>query len=120
MTLGLVPLRPCSLALDFHAVGDLLDLAVVEQLAATRRASWQQLGLDVEFKAWPLGEKPAASLTLTGPDRAGDLTLWVSGEAEFAYGSTPGDVVQRHEDGVTVETVGGLMDELALRVADSS
>lgn len=88
----------------------------MEQVARSKPAGWERLGLAVEFRTCRPTDQPAASLTLSGPDRTGDLTFWVSGETELAYGSSPRDVVQRHEDGVTVERIGALMDELASRV----
>ncbi len=94
----------------------LLDLAVAEGIARSKQAGWERRGLSVEYTRWPPTDKPAASLTLTGPDKTGDLTFWVSGEAELEVGSSGDDGVQRHEEGVTGQSIGALMDELAERV----
>lgn len=73
----------------------------------------------MEFRYWQPTDKPSAVLRLYTPTSEGELLFWVSGEVELVVGSSPEHVFQRHEDGVTAETVGVLMDELAERVATS-
>jgi hypothetical protein len=93
-----------------------LDLTAAEEVAQSRRADWERQGLAVEFRYWQPTEKPCALLRLHTRTNEGELLFWGSGEVELAVGSSPEDSYQRHEDGVTAETIGALMDEVAERV----
>ncbi len=94
----------------------LLDLAAAEVVAQSKRAEWERQGLSVEFRYWQPTDKPCAVLRLYTSTSEGELLFWGTGEVEFAVGSSPADAFQRHEDGVTAETIGLLMDEVAKRV----
>lgn len=94
----------------------LLDLSAAEVVAQSRRADWERQGLSVEIRYWQPTEKLCALLRLHTPTNEGERLFWVSGEVELAVGSSPEDAYQRHEDGVTAETIGALMDEVAERV----
>lgn len=89
-------------------------------MALSREAAWREQGLAVQFTRGKKTPKPAAWLALESPERVGQLTFWVSGEAELEVGSSPEDIYQRHEDGVTADNIGVLMDELASRVTGGS
>ena len=115
-----MPLRYVRLSADIRRyrrlVDDLLDLAAAEDMVRSREAHWRKRGLAVHFTWGMKTPKPAAWLTLEGPESVGQWSLWVSGEVELEVGSTPEDAYQRHEDGVTGASIGVLMDELAARV----
>ena len=74
-----------------------MDLGMLHELAAERRARWEAAGVRWEVVDGPLTDKPASWLILDGHKAIGQVTVWVSGEAEMDWG-TPEDGGERHYD----------------------
>jgi len=74
-----------------------VDLSLLHEIAAERRARWEAVDVAWEVVDGPLTDKPAAWLILSGTIATGQLTVWVSGEAEMDWG-TPDGGGERHYD----------------------
>lgn len=74
-----------------------VDLSSLREVAEERRAQWDAAGIGWEVIDGPSTDKPASSLILEGNTVLGQLTVWVSGEAEMDWG-TPEDGGERHYD----------------------
>ena len=77
-----------------------VDLALLHLIVDERRGSWDEAGVQAEVTNGPVTDKPAAWLVLNNNDKIGQLTVWVSGEAEMDWGNwgTPEDGGERHDD----------------------
>lgn len=60
-----------------------MDLALLNLIAAESRDSWNEAGVRATVTYGPTTDKPAAWLVLEHSGRIGQLTVWVSGEAEM-------------------------------------
>ena len=74
-----------------------MDLALLNEVAAERRARWEAAGIGWQVVNGPPTDKPASWLILSGQEVLGQVTVWVSGEAEMDWG-TPEDGGERHYD----------------------
>jgi hypothetical protein len=74
-----------------------VDLVLLHEIAAERRGHWEAAGIGWEVVDGPPTDKPAAWLILRGDTSVGQLTVWVSGEAEMDWG-TPDSGCERHYD----------------------
>ena len=74
-----------------------VDLALLNGVAAERRARWEAAGIGWQVVNGPPTDKPASWLILSGQEVLGQVTVWVSGEAEMDWG-TPEDGGERHYD----------------------
>lgn len=72
-----------------------MDLALLNEVAAERRARWEAAGIAWQVVEGPPTDKPASWLILSGHEALGQVTVWVSGEAEMDWG-TPEDGGGRH------------------------
>lgn len=91
----------------------LMDVSLLSALAAERRDLWVSAGVTWELSDSPLTDKPASWLVLTSGAAVGQLTLWVTGEAELAWGDTEsGETHQRHHDLVSTESLRSCLTDL--------
>lgn len=74
-----------------------VELGMLHEIAAERRVRWEAAGIGWEIADGPLTDKPASWLILTGDTGIGQLTVWVSGEAEMDWGP-PNNGGGRHYD----------------------
>jgi hypothetical protein len=74
-----------------------VELGLLREIAEERRAQWEAAGVGWELFDGPPTDKPASWLILNGSTAVGQLTVWVSGEAEMDWG-TPEDGGERHYD----------------------
>lgn len=74
-----------------------VDLALLHLIADERRVSWDEAGVQAKVINGPVTDKPAAWLVLNNNDTIGQLTVWVTGEAEMDWG-TQEDGGERHYD----------------------
>jgi hypothetical protein len=70
---------------------------MLHAIAAERCSLWEAAGVGWEVIDGPLTDKPASWLILSGNTTIGQLTVWVSGEAEMDWG-TPDNGDQRLYD----------------------
>jgi hypothetical protein len=70
---------------------------MLREIAVERRARWETAGVGWKVVDGPMTDKQAAWLVLSGKRVIGQLTVWVSGEAETDWG-TPESGGQRHYD----------------------
>lgn len=99
----------------------MLNLDAFAAAVEHRRSAWQDEGLSVEYRRGAETPKPAAWVILESPRASGQLTVWVSGEADMDFGPVDGsNNVSTTTEGVTSDTVGDLLDELAARVLNPS
>jgi len=84
---------------------------MLHEVAADRRARWEAAGVGWEVVDGPLTDKPASCLTLTGSAGIGQVTVWVSGEAEMDWG-TPSNGGQCHYDLGSREDVSACVSDL--------
>ena len=99
-------------------MADRLDLHAFQTLVNAEIGAWQALGLAVEFGLGKQTAKPAATLSVEGVERLGQLTVWVSGETELEVGErSSGDVFMRSEEGVTPARLAVIAEELVRRVS---
>jgi hypothetical protein len=94
-----------------------MDLGMLRDLAAERSARWAASGLSCEVIDGPLTDKPASWLVLRATPVleqgavVGQLTVWVSGEAEMDWG-TPDTGGERHYDLGSREDLSRCIDDL--------
>lgn len=88
-----------------------MNLAALHEIAAERRVRWERAGLRWEVIDGPLTDKPASWLILGRETTAGQLTVWVSGEAEMEWG-TPDQGGERHYDLDSVEALDASVRDL--------
>jgi hypothetical protein len=88
-----------------------VELALLHGLAAERRARWESAEFTWEVVDGPPTDKPAAWLVLHGPQGSGQLTVWVSGEAELDWG-TPTLGGERHYDLDSPESLAACVTDL--------
>lgn len=74
-----------------------MDSSVLRQLVDERHLHWRAAGARWEIIDGPRTDKPAAWVVLTTDAAIGQLTVWVSGEAEMEWGTVRG-VNVRHYD----------------------
>lgn len=74
-----------------------VDLDMLHEIAAERRARWEAAGIGWQVVDGTLTDKPASWLVLNGVATVGQLIVWVSGEAEMDWG-TPDQGGERHYD----------------------
>ena len=84
---------------------------MLHEIAAERRARWEAAGVGWEVIDGPLTDKPASWLILSGSAAIGQLTVWVSGEAEMDWG-TPDNGGERHYDLGTREALSACVSDL--------
>lgn len=95
----------------------MLDLDAFATAVQDRRSEWERQLLVVEYHRGAETPKPAAWVRLRSAQRDGQLTVWVSGEAEMDSGPSDGSAtVCTSAQDVTSGSVGELLDELAARV----
>ena len=70
---------------------------MLHEIAAERRARWEAAGVEAQVVDGPPTDKPASWLILSGDTTIGQVTVWVSGEAEMDWG-TPENGGERHYD----------------------
>lgn len=88
-----------------------MDLAALHEIADQRRSAWNAAGARWAVTDGPLTDKPAAWLTLSTHQVEGQLTVWVSGEAEMDWGTLERGG-SRHYDLDTRESLGGCVADL--------
>jgi hypothetical protein len=88
-----------------------MDLALLKEVAAERRARWEAAGISWQVVEGPPTGKPASWLILSGHEALGQVTVWVSGEAEMDWG-TPEDGGERHYDLDSPEALLACVDDL--------
>jgi hypothetical protein len=99
----------------------MLNLDAFAAAVEHRCSAWQAQGLSVEYRQGAETPKPAAWVVLESPQASGQLTVWVSGEADMDIGPVDGsNNVSTTTEGVTSQTVGDPLDELAARVLDTT
>jgi hypothetical protein len=64
-----------------------MDLAALHEIADQRHSVWNAAGVRWAVTDGPLTDKPAAWLTPSTHQFEGQLTVWVSGEAEMDWGT---------------------------------
>jgi len=74
-----------------------MDLTALHRIAEERSSDWARSGVRWDVIDGPLTDKPAAWLIFNKGDEIGQLTVWVSGEAEMDWG-TPEHGGARHYD----------------------
>jgi hypothetical protein len=74
-----------------------VDLGALRDIARERSARWAETGVGWEIVDGPQTDKPASWLILSADGALGQLTVWVSGEADIECG-TPSDGGERHYD----------------------
>jgi hypothetical protein len=74
-----------------------VDLGTLRDIARERSARWAENGIGWEIVDGPHTDKPASWLILSANGALGQLTVWVSGEADMEWG-TPSDGGERHYD----------------------
>lgn len=89
-----------------------MNLAALHDIADERREHWAEAGALCEVVDGPLTDKSAAWLILSKAEVAGQLTVWVSGEAEMEWGRSPEYVDARHYDIDTVEDLRACVSDL--------
>lgn len=88
---------------------------MLHEIAAERSARWEAAGVRWELVDGPLTAKPAAWLILDGTATMGQLTVWVSGEAEMDWG-TPETGGERHYDLESREALSACVTDLEVAV----
>ena len=88
-----------------------MNLALLHDIAGERRAEWEAAGARWEVVDGPPTDKPASWLILDGRSALGQLTVWVSGEAEVDWG-TPENGGERHYDLDSREALLGCVRDL--------
>ena len=88
-----------------------MDLAAVHDIADERREHWAEAGALCEVVDGRLTDKPAAWLILSKDEITGQLTVWVSGEAEMDWG-TPEHGDARHYDLDSLEDLRACVSDL--------
>lgn len=88
-----------------------MDLGMLRDIAASRSARWEDVGFGWEVVDGPLTDKPASWLVLSANAVLGQLTVWVSGEAEMDWG-TPDNGGERHYDLDTRDDLSKCVDDL--------
>jgi hypothetical protein len=90
-----------------------MNLAALHDIADERRGHWAEGGALCEVVDGPLTDKPAAWLILSKDEATGQLTVWVSGEAEMEW-CTPehGDGRHRHYDLDSLEDLRACVSDL--------
>lgn len=88
-----------------------VDLGMLHQLAADRSARWEAAGVGWEVVDGPATDKPASWLILSGHSTIGQVTVWVTGEAEMDWG-TPHDGGERHYDLDSWESLNACITDL--------
>ncbi len=68
-------------------VKDRIDLHLLDSIALTRHLDWHNREVTWSVGHGPPTDKPAAWLVLRGSSGDGQLTVWVSGEAEMDWGN---------------------------------
>ena len=64
-----------------------MDLRNLHYVASERNAAWTEAQIGWTVVDGPLTDKPAAWLILDSGANLGQLTVWVSGEAEMDWGT---------------------------------
>ena len=88
-----------------------MDLGMLRDIARERSARWSKTGIEWQVVDGPLTDKPASWLVLSANAALGQLTVWVSGEAEMDWGS-PSDGGARRYDLVSVDDLSHCVDDL--------
>ena len=84
---------------------------MLHEIVAERAARWDASGAGWEVVDGPLTDKPACWLILSGNTTIGQLTVWVSGEAEMDWG-TPDNGGERHYDLESREALNACVSDL--------
>ncbi|MBF4162591.1 hypothetical protein [Nocardioides acrostichi] len=92
-----------------------VDLSLLHDLVAARENRWQREGFEHEFADGPMTDKPASWLRLDLRGALGQLTVWVSGEAEMDWGM-PDKGGERHYDLSSVGDLERCVDDLERRL----
>jgi hypothetical protein len=88
-----------------------MDLGTLRDIARKRSAHWAQTGIGWEIVDGPQADKPATWLILSANGALGQLTVWVSGEADIEWG-TPSDGGERHYDVDSNDELSQCVDDL--------
>lgn len=88
-----------------------MELGRLREVAEERSARWAGRGIVWEIVHGPLRDKPASWLVLNANAALGQLTVWVSGEAQMDWGS-PSDGGARHYDLASVDDLRRCVDDL--------
>lgn len=88
-----------------------VELSLLRAVSEERRARWRHAGLTCELVEGPPTDEPASWLILGVNDALGQLTVWVSGEAEMDWG-TPDDGGSRHYDLESRDDLNRCVDDL--------
>ncbi len=88
-----------------------VELGMLHEIAAERRARWEAAGVGWKVVDGPLTDKPASWLVLNGSTAVGQLTVWVSGEAEMDWG-TPDNGGERQNDLDSRESLSACITDL--------
>lgn len=94
-----------------------MDLGLLHDIAAERSVRWTDDGLGWKIVDGPLTDKPASWLVLSANAVAGQLTVWVSGEAEMDWG-TQDNGGERHYDLDSRDDLSQCVDDLEAALKD--
>ncbi|GAA3527043.1 hypothetical protein AFL01nite_04150 [Aeromicrobium flavum] len=92
-----------------------MEGSLLHDLAAKRASRWRREEFGFEVLDGPITDKPASWLVLSLNGVLGQLTLWVSGEAEMDWG-TPEDGGERHYDLGSSAELERCVDDLELQL----
>ncbi|MCP3422438.1 hypothetical protein [Nocardioides pinisoli] len=88
-----------------------MDLGTLRDIARERSARWAEAGIGWEVVDGSPTDNPASWLILSVNDALGQLTVWVSGEAQMDWG-TPSDGGGRHCDVASRDELSQCVDDL--------
>ena len=86
-------------------------MRTLHDVALERSAAWSDAEIGWKVVDGPVTEKPAAWLILDSGSDLGQLTVWVSGEAEMDWG-TPEAGGERHYELGSVEDLRAAVNDL--------
>jgi hypothetical protein len=99
-----------------------VDLDLLDRAVARRRQQWEGAGASVDIVRTGHHTKRAASLRAESPERAVELLLWVSGEAELTYAELlprVTDPCSDHYDLTTPADLEGCLDDFEVHLGIS-
>jgi len=96
------------------------DLARFAAAVRDYAPRWERAAIRWQFTFGPGFDKSAAWVTCETHDRAVQLIIWTSGEAELVSGSVATDMDNVHYDLVAPADLGTCLDDLTQRIIERS